>query len=53
MNEIDKIIYEHTKRIEWFIGGIGIHCLSPELFNNLSTERLCELYNVDLNHFKK
>jgi hypothetical protein len=19
MNEIDKIIYEHTKRIEWFI----------------------------------
>lgn len=53
MNEIDKIIYEYTKRIEWYIDGIGKHGLSPELFSNLSTERLCELYNVELSHFKK
>lgn len=53
MNEIDKIIYEYTKRIEWFIGGIGIHGLTPELFSKISTERLCELYNVELSYFRK
>jgi hypothetical protein len=49
---INDDIYEAQQRLRWFIYGIGIHGLTPELFSKISTERLCELYNVELNFFK-
>lgn len=49
---INEEIYEAQQRLTWFIYGIGIHGLPPELFSKISTERLCELYNVELNFFK-
>lgn len=52
-SEIEDMIYESQKRLHWFIYGIGIHGLTPELFSKISTERLCELYNVELEFFKK
>ena len=51
--EIEAKIYEAKQRMHWYINGIGIHGLTPKLFSGLSTERLCELYNVELNWFKK
>jgi hypothetical protein len=50
---IDDIVFESARRLEWFIGGINIHGLSPELFSNLPTERIVELYNIDISYFKK
>jgi len=49
---IDNLIYESRQRLEWFIYGIGIHGLSPELFSKLSTERIVELYNVEMSYFR-
>jgi hypothetical protein len=49
---MEELIYETKQRLSWFIEGIGIHGLSPELFSALSTERLCELYNVEIEYFK-
>jgi hypothetical protein len=49
---IDNLIYESRQRLEWFIDGIGIHGLSPELFSKLSTERIVELYNVEMSYFR-
>ena len=49
---IDKLIYESQQRLKWFIDGIGIHGLSPELFSKLSTERIVELYNVEMSYFR-
>lgn len=40
------------KRIEWYVNGLGIHHLSPSLFASIPTERLCELYNIDLKYFR-
>jgi hypothetical protein len=48
---IDNLIYESQQRLKWFINGIGIHGLSPELFSKLSTERIVELYNVEMSYF--
>ena len=49
---IDNLIYESRQSLEWFIDGIGIHGLSPELFSKLSTERIVELYNVEMSYFR-
>ncbi len=43
--------YEAKKRLEWFIDGYFIHCLGSS-FANLTTERICELYNVELDYFR-
>lgn len=45
--------YEALQRVRWFFLGIGIHGLSPELFAKISTERICELYNVEMSYFKR
>lgn len=45
--------FEQKKRLEWWCSGINIHCIPFYLFINISTDRLCELYNVELNYFKK
>jgi hypothetical protein len=51
--DIDKMIYEAQQRLSWYINGIGIHGLSPELFSRLSTERIVEIYNVEMSFFTK
>jgi hypothetical protein len=53
LSEIDNLIYETQKRFEWYIMGIGIHGISWELFEKLSTDRIVELYNVEMSFFKK
>jgi hypothetical protein len=49
MNEIG---FEARQRLKWFIDGYFIHNLGS-LFHKLSTERICELYNIDINYFRK
>ena len=44
--------YEALKRLEWFINGFFIHGLSGEMMSKLSTEQICEIYNVDISYFK-
>ena len=50
---IDELIYESQQRLNWFIDGIGQHGLTPELFSTLSTERIVEIYNVEMSYFRK
>lgn len=50
---MDAEIFEMEQRVRWYINGIGIHCLPVDLFFNLPTKRLCELYNVEMTYFKK
>jgi hypothetical protein len=56
MKELDKMvdamIHESKQRFKWYFSGINIHCLSLDLFSKISTERLCELYNVEMSFFK-
>tara|TARA_R110000772_G_scaffold17946_3_gene49944 strand:+ start:111013 stop:111186 length:174 start_codon:yes stop_codon:yes gene_type:complete len=51
MTEGDKLVYEANQRSKWFIEGYFIHNLG-NLFSKLSTERICELYNVELKYFR-
>jgi hypothetical protein len=44
--------YEAQQRLKWFIDGYFIHCLGS-LFSKISTERICEIYNIDLDFFRK
>lgn len=53
MEKEDKEFFEALRRLHWYIYGIGIHCLTPRLFNLMSTERICELYNVEMSYFRK
>jgi hypothetical protein len=53
MREFGDEAYEAYQRVKWFIYGIDIHGLSPELFAKIPTERLCELYNVELTYFRR
>ena len=50
---IDKMIYESKQRMDWYVNGIGLHGLSPEIFSKLPTERIVELYNVEMSYFRK
>ena len=49
---IEEQIYESTQRLKWFIDGYFMHGISIELFKNLTTKRLCELYNIEESYFK-
>lgn len=51
MSEINKMEYEAIQRLKWFINGYFNHCLG-NLFHKISTERICELYNVELEYFR-
>ena len=51
-NKIEKIIYETEKRIEWYIRGIGRHCLSPKVFAKIPTEWIVKNYNVEMDYFR-
>jgi hypothetical protein len=50
--DVDAALYEARQRCLWFIDGYFVHGLSVELFSELSTERICEIYNVDIEYFK-
>lgn len=49
---IERLEYEAMQRLNWFLDGYFIHGLG-ELFSKISTEKICELYNVQLNYFRK
>jgi hypothetical protein len=49
---IDEMVYEAKARLHWYIDGIGQHGLSSELFSSLSTERIVEIYNIEMKYFR-
>lgn len=49
---LEESLYEAKQRCFWFIDGYGKHGLNSELFNQMTTEILCETYNIDINFFK-
>lgn len=51
MEKIIRMEYEAKKRLEWFISGYYIHNLGS-LFSKIPTERICEIYNVDIEFFR-
>ena len=50
--DLDSVLYEAKQRCIWFIEEYGVHGLSPDTFNVLTTEMLCEIYDIDINYFK-
>jgi hypothetical protein len=48
MNEIYKQIEVKKRIFKWLIDGIFIHCLPMSAVKYLTPERICELYNVEL-----
>lgn len=50
--EFEERFYEAQQRINWWIDGIGVHGVSSQLFINIPTERIVELYNVDMVYFR-
>ena len=50
--EFEKRFYEAQQRINWWTNGIGVHCIPSKLFMNMPTERIVELYNVDMVYFR-
>lgn len=51
--DVDAALYEARQRCMWFIDGYFQHGLTPELFAGMSTEMICEIYNVEIEYFKK
>lgn len=45
--------YELSQRIKWWLAGIDVHCIPLDLFWKIPTERIVELYNVDMKFFRK
>ncbi len=50
--DVDVALYEAKQRCFWFVDGYFQHGLTSELFSSMSTERICEIYNVDIEYFK-
>ena len=50
--EFERRFYEAQQRINWWINGIGVHCIPCKLFMSIPTERIVELYNVNMNYFR-
>ena len=54
MFDVSKYINELEEKkqiLKWLIDGSGIHCLPISAVSYLTKERICELYNVELNYF--
>lgn len=49
--DIDNLYFESRQRLRWFIDGIGRHGMPAKMFIQISTERLCEMYNVEMEFF--
>lgn len=50
--DLESQIYEARQRCNWFIDGYFKHGLTPELFSKMSTESICEIYNVEIDYFR-
>lgn len=48
---LDKAINHARRRCFWFIDNYFNHQLTSEQFNELSTEELCRIYNIDKDYF--
>lgn len=51
--DLEESLYEAKQRCIWFIEGFGVHGLDYKIFSSMSTETICEIYNVDINYFRK
>ena len=54
MFDVSKYINELEEKkqiLKWLIDGSGIHGLPISAVGYLTKERICELYNVELNYF--
>ena len=47
---IDEQLYEANQRMKWFIDGYLIHCIPSYMWSKLTTERIVELYNVEMDY---
>ncbi len=52
MRTNEEMYYECVKRFEWFLHGIGKHCLTAEVFAKIPTEWIVENYNVEMEFFR-
>lgn len=50
--DVEAELHEARQRCFWFIDGYFMHGLSVELFAKMSTETICEIYNVDIRQFR-
>lgn len=50
--DLESALYEAKQRCFWFIEKYEAHGLSPDTFNVLTTDMLCEQYNIDIDYFK-
>lgn len=50
--DLESALYEAKQRCYWFIDSMGKHGLTNDLFKEISTERICEIYNVNIDYFK-
>jgi hypothetical protein len=50
--DLESSLYEAKQRCFWFIDKYETHGLLPDTFSMISTEMLCDLYNIDINYFK-
>lgn len=51
--DVDAALYEARQRCYWYIDGYFQHGLTPEIFSNMTTETICEVYNIEIDYFKK
>ena len=54
MFDVSKYINELEEKkqiLKWLIDGSGIHGLPISAVGYLTKEKICELYNVELNYF--
>jgi hypothetical protein len=49
---MNKEFFILQKKLNWFIDGIGIHCILWDHFKNLTPEWIVEHYNVEMSYFE-
>jgi hypothetical protein len=52
LTKIFEELYEKQQILKWLIDGKEIHGLPLNAVSYLNKERICELYNMELNYFK-
>lgn len=50
--DIDDRFICAQRRINWWVDGMFIHGIPSNLFAKMPTERIVELYNVEMSYFK-
>ena len=51
VSDFDLLEYEIRQRMKWFLDGYFTHNIGGNM-STTSTERICELYNVDMSFFR-